>query len=242
MRKLITLTLAIVSIIAVALVGVWPAQATETDSRGQGHSLVFNHHAHPYGQSLATWTERWWQWTMGVPFAHNPSVDPIGADCGVGQPGGHVWYLGTTFNSASATRSCSVPKGQAILVNLSGTLNDYPCPFPGFEPAPGQTLEDFLAAGAKGAADRIDGLTLTIDGVEISGLFDYRAATRLFTFTGDPTMRAIDSCVTGTAQAAVADGYMIVVKPLSKGVHSLVTTGHSIGGTSLTVSYTITVT
>lgn len=242
MRRLVRLALPAVSVLALAMIGVAPAQATGTGSHGHGHSLVFNHQAHPYGQSMATWTERWWQWTMGVPFAHNPGLDPTGADCAVAQPGGHVWYLGSTFNAASATRSCSVPEGRAILVNLSGTLNDYPCPFPGFEPAPGQTLEDFLAAGARRAADGIDELTLTIDGVEVSGLFEYRTATHLFTFTGDPTMHAIDPCVVGTAQLAVADGYLIVVKPLPRGVHSLVTTAHDIAGNALTISYTITVT
>ncbi|SCG73050.1 hypothetical protein [Micromonospora inositola] len=55
-------------------------------------------------------------------------------------------------------------------------------------------------------------------------------------------MHAIDPCVTGTAQSAVADGYLVVVKPLPWGVHSLVTTAHDIAGNALTISYTITVT
>jgi hypothetical protein len=44
-----------------------------------------------------------------------------------------------------------------------------------------------------------------------------------------------------TARSAVADGYMIVVWPLGTAVHNLVTTGTDGGGSSLTVSYTITV-
>ena len=43
-------------------------------------------------------------------------------------------------------------------------------------------------------------LEVVVDGQPLNNLFSYRATSRLFTFTADPSLVAFDSCVTGTPQ------------------------------------------
>lgn len=217
--------------------------SADQDVSGAGaNSLAFNPNAHPYGDGMTEWSEDWWRWEMSIPTSVNPSLDPTGVDCAQ-QQAGHVWYLASSFGGpGSLTRTCTIPHDRALLVNLSGVLNDYPCPDPSFHPAPGQSLEDFLAQGAKQVVDGVDALTLTIDGTSVPNLFAYRYRTPLFSFTGDPSLAtSVDGCVTGHSQPAVADGYFVLVKPLSAGTHTLQFTSHDTMGNFNSVTYDLTV-
>jgi hypothetical protein len=223
--------------LVVSLTSMASAQAAESN-----RSPVYGPHAHPYGSSLQGWAERFWQRVMDVPLDHNPLADPTGANCAQGQPDSQVWYLSVAFApTTTAVRSCTVPRHRALVIPMASYLNDYPCPDPSFQPAPGQTLEQFLTAGANQVIDPIDEITLTIDGTPVTGLLNYRSTTHLFTFTGDASLQATDSCITGKRQPGVADGYTVVVKPLTTGVHSIVFTTHNTAGLARSFSYTITV-
>ena len=135
------------------------------------------------------------------------------------------------------TRSCNVPASTPVLWPIWSLFNDYPCPDPTFQPAPGQSLVDFLAQGAQAFDNLVQNLAATIDGqaIEVSR---YRYTTGLVTFTGDPSLTAtLDSCVTGSPQVGVADGWFVLLH-LSSGDHTLVVTaiapsGHSTSQTFL---------
>jgi hypothetical protein len=174
-----------------------------------------------YGLSYSEWGARWWQWSYSIPLHVNTSAnDPTGAQCGINQ-NGPVWFLAGTIGGA-ATRSCTIPAGRAIFFPIVNAINDYPCPEPPpFEPAPGQSLEAFLTEGAKGFIDPVTVLEVDLDGKSFGDLFSYRATSKLFAFTGAADLAAIDSCVTGSPQLAVADGYWIMLRPLSPGSHTL---------------------
>ncbi|HEX4460988.1 MAG TPA: hypothetical protein VIA18_23570, partial [Polyangia bacterium] len=103
--------------------------------------------------------------------------------------------------------------------------NDYPCPDPTFKPAPGQSLFDFLSAGITAINDDITVLDVTLDGVAIQDPLRYRyTSKRLFYFIGDKSLTAtFDSCATGMLQPTVADDLFIMLKPLSRGTHTLLT-------------------
>jgi hypothetical protein len=120
------------------------------------------------------------------------------------------------------TRSCTVPAGKAIFFPVVNVINDFPCPDPSFQPAPGQSLEDFLTEGANYYIDRVAELEIEVDGVLLRDPFRFRATSDLFTFTGDPSLTAVfDPCITGSPQEAVTDGYWIMVAPLAPGEHTL---------------------
>jgi hypothetical protein len=188
---------------------------------GPGNPGVFRPDSHPYGATYGEWGARWWQWSYSIPLHVNTSAnDPTGAQCGINQSG-PVWFLaGTT--GGPATRNCTIPARMAIFFPIIDAINDYPCPEPPpFEPAPGQSVEDFLTEGAHLFIDPVNSLQVEVDGTSLTNLFDSRATSKLFGFTGASDLTPIDSCVTGSPQLGVADGYWIMLRPLSVGNHTL---------------------
>jgi len=173
----------------------------------------------PYGKTYGEWGATWEQWALAIPLAQSPLLDTTGAYCGVGQSG-QVWFLSPHI-SQPVTRSCTVPAGKSIFFPIIAYINDFPCPDTSFHPAPGQTLEEFLAQGAAFFIDQTNELEVEVDGVALRDLFDYRAASRLFTFTGDLSLQVLDPCITGTPQDGVVDGYWIMLTPLPVGQHTL---------------------
>jgi hypothetical protein len=82
-------------------------------------------------------------------------------------------------------------------------------------------LEEFLTEGARAIIDLVTQLEVVVDGQPLNDLFNYRATSRLFTFTADPSLVAFDPCVTGTPQFGVTDGYWILMNPLPPGPHTI---------------------
>lgn len=221
-------------------------QAAIATSETPRNPQAYEPHSRPFGTSMERWSERLWQWVYSIPTAQNPLLDTTGADCGVQQPSGPVWYLPPVVGpggTASFTRTCTVPQGKALLVLTSGVLNDYPCPGPGFQPADGQTLYEFLLAGAQGGPNSITAQSLVLDGVKLKHIFDYRATSDdLFDVTGDLSLQSsLDGCITGSPQPAVSDAFVIMLKPLAAGSHTLVYNGQDNHGTNVTLMYNLTI-
>ena len=168
------------------------------------------------GKSYGDWSAGWWQWTMSHPITQFD--DPTGQFFAADQSG-PVWFLEGGFGSQE--RFNTLPLGTYLLCPLFVYLNDYPCPDPDFHPAPGQSMEDFLTEGARAVIDGITPPSMEVDGVAINNPTSYRATSGLFTFTGDLSMQAFDGCVTGTPQVGVSDGYLVLLKPLAPGAHTL---------------------
>jgi hypothetical protein len=195
---------------------------------------------------MERWSERIWQWIYSVPAAQNPMLDTTGVDCAVAQPDGHVWYLPPVVDpggTASFTRSCTIPPGRALLMLNSGVLNDFPCPDPNFKPADGQTLYEFLLAGAQGGPNSLTAQSLLVDGVKLAHIFDYRETSDdLFSIEGDTSLRTVlDGCITGSDQPAVSDAFVIMLRELPAGSHILVYNAADSHGTNVTVTYNLTV-
>ena len=200
---------------------------------------LFPAESHPYGFSMETWAENWWRWVLSVPAAQNPFLS-LSSDCSAGQ-GGPVFYV-PPFppGSKNLSRSCTVEHGKTVAITLSSVLNDYPCPDPTFQPAPGQSLFDFLLAGAVAGNGDIAEIDVTLDGQPLDDLLTYHFASHeLFFFKGDLSLQAtVDSCITGGFQPAVVDSYLILFKPLNRGHHTItrrvVTTRGTISGPNTT--------
>jgi hypothetical protein len=167
------------------------------------------------GVSLAEWTQRFWNRFMSIPVNVGPATDKTGIQCGINQSG-PVWFLGGPLGGTN-TLSCTIPAGKVILAPAATFINDYPCPDPTFEPAQGQTLEDFLTRGVTPIIDSFS------SAVELDGnpLKVHRVTAGLQSFTGAKDISSIDACVTGSPQLAVADGQYALIGPLSPGLHTL---------------------
>lgn len=197
-------------------------------ARSGRHSDSSQHKQHGHrptsswlGASYETWTERNWKWFMSIPRGVGPWNDATGAQCGINQSG-PVWFIGGPVGS-DFTRSCTIPPGKAIAVPIIDYINDYPCPAPPpFEPAAGQSLEDFLLKGVKPLVDGFTVHTATLDGQPLQ---ERRVTSGLFGFTGAKDLTEgtpSDPCVTGSPQLGVSDGYFVFIEPLAPGHHTLI--------------------
>jgi hypothetical protein len=115
------------------------------DDDGPGFDIV-PRRAVVAGKTTLGWIPEWWRYVMSQPADVNPLLNPS-VDCSIGQSG-PVFMLPTILGPGF-TRSCTIPAHTPVLWTFQSLLNDYPCPDPTFQPAPGQTLEEFLAQGAK---------------------------------------------------------------------------------------------
>ena len=199
-----------------------PLLLTSQIARGQGNPNpgVIPPHARAYGLSYAEWGAQWWHWAYSFPVDQFPPSQSGELDCGLGQSGS-VWFLAGTVGQGPVTRSCTIPTGKALFFPIITYLNDYPCPDPNFQPPPGETLEQFLTEGAQAVINLVTQLEVVVDGQPLNDLFSYRATSHLLTFTADPSLVAFDSCVTGTPQSGVTDGYWILLNPLPPGPHTI---------------------
>ena len=63
----------------------------------------------------------------------------------------------------------------------------------------------------------------------------------LFSIAGDVSMQLVDSCITGSPQPAIIDGFFLMFKPLERGEHTIVVRGTNTFGADKTFNYHLTV-
>ena len=167
-------------------------------------------------------TALWWQTVLSMPG------DPLDR-CDLGTRD-VVFLAGTT--GGAATRSCTIPAGTSILVPL---INVECSRAEGNGDTPAE-----LRACARGFADQFTDLSLTIDGVAVAGLQQFRIHSQVFRFTA--AEGNVFGVPAGTTRS-VADGYWALIRPLSPGTHTVSFGGaFPPGGFTTLVTYTLTVT
>jgi hypothetical protein len=196
------------------------SMAGEARAQGPATPGVAPPQSKPYGASYGEWAAQWWQWAYSFPADLFPSAQSGLVDLSLHQSG-HVWFLAGTAGGGPVTRTGTIPSGTALFFPIVNYLNDYPCPDPNFQPAPGQSLEDFLTQGAEAVIAATTALEVVVDGRPLEDPFGYRATSGLFKFTADPSLIAFDPCVTGSEQFGVTDGYWVMLHPLSVGAHTI---------------------
>ena len=188
-------------------------------SKAQEENL-FTTDSNPFGITYGNWTAKWWQWALSIPQDVNPVGDPTGRYCGQNQEG-PVWFLAGTFGG-SAERTCTIPEGKALLfapVNVE-------CSFAEF---PDLKSEADLRECAKSGQDLVTVLDVSVDGVKLENLQDYRVQSPLFNLT------LPESNVFGlpaTTTEAVSDGNWVFLKPLPPGNHTIHSKGVSVDFTA----------
>jgi len=207
--------------------------------------MLFPKDARPYGRTMSEWAEKTWSYIYSVPLDQNPFFETTGKFCAVDQAG-PVWFLPAVPGSSlgtEITRSCTIPKERAIMLQMSSAINDYPCPEPPpFHPAPGQSLYDFLISAISPLFDNVTGFTVTLDGVEIQDPLSYRFfSPDVFTFSPDPSLVAFDYCVTQRHMQGVVDGFYLLFKPMTVGEHTIVLIGHDMHGVAVTLTEHLTI-
>jgi len=191
------------------------------------------------GRSITDWTESWFHWNFAVPADQNPAL-VLDADCAAGQSE-PVFFVPVYDGAKRYERSCHIPQGKPVLVPLWVIINDYPCPDPSFEPAPGQSLEDFLQHGAQEYNNQVQGLSVTLDGEAIDPTA-HRHTTGLFHFTAEPSLvgKLPDACLQGSSQPGVSDGWWLMLS-LAAGDHVVHVTGLDPSHEAIDATYRLSV-
>ena len=181
------------------------------------HSRIYPKGAHPFGKSYPAWTAAWWQWGLALPVEGHPFLNDGFFDCNSANNGqsGRVWFLALSPSEVPLVeRSCTIPAHTALLLALTvAECSD-------LEGSP--TARDQRAC-ANFFADHVveSSLFCTIDGEEVKNehLISFRFESRQFAFTAPEPW--IFSPAPGGSGTAVSDGYFLMIKPLSRGAHTL---------------------
>lgn len=189
------------------------------------------------GQSQAQLAGSWWQWALSFPTATSPLVDPTGANSALGNQG-PVFFLGATTGNATANRTVSVAADQYLFIPV--------LPFVSWEAIsayqPG-TLANLQQDNRETAGIQPDGtapgttLFATLDGQPLAlppgttSLTDFRQfSPALFNafIPADNPFGLPGPPYSGSIQAS-ADGWWVLLGPLSPGPHTLHFGGQTTG-------------
>jgi hypothetical protein len=161
----------------------------------------------------------WWQWALSIPASHNPTTDPTGEQCMLGQRG-PIWFLAGVLGGGTATRTCTVPEGVDLF-------------FPIFN----QSFFDSPNACGQGAgcfpipemrainAEIVDGITdvvARVDGEPVAEICRVRSNVFAVALPADNVSETPTApCPAGIYAPTVDDGYYVRLGPLPVGKHRL---------------------
>lgn len=230
--------------IAIAVVGLLmptlvPRGEAQIAWQDQDDVLVYPPGSLPFGMTYGDWNAAWIQYQVSIPVSTNPTLDTTGAYCNVAQSGGPVFFLSGSYGFP-VTRTCTVPRGQALLVPVTV----WECSTVEPPPSNGSNPQELRAcAGTWTDGVGVDTLKLRIDGARVTGLRRFRAQSPFFDFVMPPdNFMGLNGVTSGSS---VSDGYFVMVKPLSPGHHTIHFEGATISGPgagiSMNVTYNITV-
>lgn len=220
------------------------SSATEANHRNPNPEL-YRKDARPFGVDMETWAERLTQWIYRQPLEANPVLDQTGEDCAVDQDG-PVWFIPPIDGPPvfSGTRTCTIPRHKAILLDIGNGLAMYPRPtIATYQPNLGETLHAFLARRVDAVMDTVDFLAVSLDGRELEDVLSYRFVSKdLFELIGDLSIKAAyDSRILGWGMPAVSDGFFMMFKPLRPGPHVIIVRGTNTFGDNKTYTYYLNV-
>lgn len=197
----------------------------------------------PFGLSYRQWSAVWWQWAHAISAAINPLRDTTGQRISLGDIG-PVWFLaGVAGESGTATRSGTIRAGHGVFFPiLNAQIDNVDCE--------GGPDLNFSVAELREQVDEIvdatDNLSLQVNGQSLDNLEDFRFRSPVFGF-GVPTgsLYRATGCDVDEPRLvfpAVADGYYVMLRPLSVGQHTVHFTGTFTDfGFTLDVTYNLTV-
>ena len=209
-----------------------------------GNPGVVPTNANEFGNTYGEWSARWWQWLVSIPNDTNPNLDPDGRNCDVGQTG-QVWFLAGLFPpfppSAPVTRSCTIPAGKDLLLSpLNGLFGELgPTPESDCPTGPNNCNIQTIRALAAANVDNPRVLDVRVDGVRVKNIAQYRVTSPVFNaFFPEHAIFSDRLLPGGTIPHGVhgplvSDGYWVLLKPLSRGTHTIYTNG---------ITYILTVT
>jgi len=173
------------------------------------------------GRSQSDWSRAWWQWAGSFQQYESPIADKTGARCGLKQSGA-VWFLAGTYGTGRTIRTCSVPAGKLLFFPLINYIVG-----PAYA---GRTSCESVRGLAREMTDGVSSLVLELDGKVIENLESHRQETR--------ECFDLAERVGGGVFPSEANGYYVMLRPLSRGTHTL-NFGGILPSMSQAVTYTL---
>ena len=179
-----------------------------------------------YGKTYGEWGAEWWKWALSFPDGMNPVQDETGEFCALGQSG-HVWFLAGSFGLTGVERHCTIPAGKAIFYPL---INTTWVEEPGDEIFTDEEVR-WIVASLTSPGDNACKMTSTLDTFNMPNLGELPAP---ITARLRPIVRAQSQKYTtelpennilgfppGEVERLIAEGYWVMLPPLTPGEHVL---------------------
>ena len=200
----------IVAVVIVAIVLTTPITNSNNESITDD-GMIYSIESEPYGLAYSDWAIEWWRWYLSIPKENAPALDTTGENCAQDQNNPNVWFLAGTFGG-SAERNCTVPSDKALFFPLINVACSYAY-FPSLK------TEEELRQCAIDENEVVYERRLSVDGVEIRDLDKYLVITPAFNVT--LPQNNLWDVPPNTETTAVTAGYYILLKPLSRGDHTI---------------------
>ncbi len=237
-------------VLVLAGLAVMPVASVTAQSDGP---KVIKSNSVAYGRTYSEWSAAWWQWAFSIPVASHPLFD--NGDCSIGQSG-PVWFLGGKFCQngqscpSTVVRSCSVPAGKAIyfpVVNIEDSAPEEPNWGCGNNMPP--LASGTIAEMRQCTAPYIDGtynLSVVVDGQPLHAVKEnFRVQSVQFdvTMPDDNFLTAIGEgpFSGGYYSPVIDDGVYVLLSPLAPGAHTLHFQGTWPWGSTLDITYKLSV-
>lgn len=227
----------IVGIIVGLVIAPVPAVfADASNAHGHSNPKIFPPDEPVFGMTYGEWAAKWWQWEFSLPTSVNPWFD-TGANAGIGQSGPVYFLTGILTGPSKVVREISVPAGKALFFPIQNAWADNVDVDP---PMTFQQLQEWAASLIYGVSE----LYVTIDGKPLDDLFRYRVKSPpfcdWFPATDNVYQTQYGSSFSGWTCPVASDGFWLMLKPLSIGIHTINIKGTN-GASTLDVTYTVNV-
>lgn len=178
------------------------------------HALTFEDiMVHPSesvaGSPLDEYANTWWQWAYTMPNEVSPVRDTTGKYCHVGQQG-EVWFLAGGYGTSKIKRKCEIPAGKHIFFPVINMVY-----WPRHE---GSISCESVKRSAALNNDELISIEVELDSIKALDPSKTRVASKdCFNLLGLVPKEYNPPNV----YPAATDGYWVMLKPLSKGTHTL---------------------
>ena len=193
-----------------------------------------------YGLTYGEWNAKWWEWALSIPADKTPMKDLTGNRCSTNQSA-PVWFLAGSWDLGKIKRSCTISSDVAIFFPIyngeCSTAEDK-------TKTTYTQLRDCVKEGNVCNTCYIQSMSASVDGRDLKNLNGYRVESQLFNVTFPPN-NVFDGTV--GVSPVVADGWYIMLEPLSKGTHtihfeySLIDNNKGLKSSATDVTYNLTV-
>lgn len=171
----------------------------------------------PNSKTYEELSAEWWKWSMSMPVTEHPLYDTANGSEG---QSGKVWFIGSGVVNEMGpggeyivnvpNREITVPPGTKLflpLFNVEGSTIE-------------GVAEEELESYAQSFPQYVTEMSATVDGIDIQNLEEYGAPSEVFDIGPLPADNILGADE-GARGMSAADGYYLMLPPLTPGRHTI---------------------